>query len=166
MLSHSRSLSVGPAIHRNRSNTAAPSTRHAGGYVAGCRVGLEPRARIGMRLAVAMRLATWHSHDHIFLYLVLRDTTRISACVPGPVASRCLCLGRAFCDLGLRVHHRVDLGLRTNRNAAMGMRVPTALMSQGCVQDQSQTGLELSPLRVLAMSGLRMVSSTTTSQDR
>ena len=28
-----------------------------------CPVGLEPRARIGMRLAVAMRLATWPSHD-------------------------------------------------------------------------------------------------------
>jgi hypothetical protein len=38
-----------------------------------CRVGLKPRARFRVRLA---RLATWPSHDHIFLYLVLRDRTR------------------------------------------------------------------------------------------
>jgi hypothetical protein len=57
VLSHSRSLSVGPAIpiHRNRSNTAAPSTTHAGGYVAGCRVGLEPRARIAADQAIPFR---------------------------------------------------------------------------------------------------------------
>jgi hypothetical protein len=36
----------------------------------------------------------------------------ISAYVPGPVASRCLCPGRAFLACGLRVRHRVDLGLR------------------------------------------------------
>jgi hypothetical protein len=46
-----------------------------------CRVGLEPRARIGVRLAVAMRLATWPSHDHILVYLVLRHSTRIRDCI-------------------------------------------------------------------------------------
>jgi hypothetical protein len=41
----------------------------------------------------------------------------ISAYVPGPVASRCLCPGRAFLAFGLRVRHRVDLGLRALPNA-------------------------------------------------
>ena len=41
-----------------------------------CRVGLEPRARIGMRLAAAMRLATWSSHDQEILGAGVRASIR------------------------------------------------------------------------------------------